>query len=260
MTGGMLVAAYGWWGAALSDLSVLRFSQAPVPIAEGLQALVRLAAATAWTLLTAIMAAGTAAVVPLHRRIAGPGEVEVPPMHPAHHLPARVASALLVATCAGPSVSVAAATPATFTVAQHGDAAVGAPSQDLADLGDATEASSVEEVCTDHRDTDGSGPGHRDTDIPVPGWLPAPRAAAPDADVALLARGTEEDRVVTVRRGDTLWSIAAGQLDGPTAEQIAAAWPRWYAANRDVIGPDPDLIRPGQQLHRPSTSSEGALP
>jgi hypothetical protein len=33
---------------------------------------------------------------------------------------------------------------------------------------------------------------------------------------------------------------------------IAAAWPRWYAANRAVIGPDPGLIRPGQELMPPS--------
>lgn len=48
-------------------------------------------------------------------------------------------------------------------------------------------------------------------------------------------------RVVVVRPGDTLWALA-GQ--GP-------AWHRLYALNRDVIGPDPDLIRPGQRLRLP---------
>jgi hypothetical protein len=59
-------------------------------------------------------------------------------------------------------------------------------------------------------------------------------------------------RVVVVRPGDSLWSIAADRL-GPRATdaQVAVAWPRWYAANADVIGPDPGLIRPGQHLRVP---------
>jgi nucleoid-associated protein YgaU len=52
---------------------------------------------------------------------------------------------------------------------------------------------------------------------------------------------------IVVRRGDTLWDITARHL-GPDAGagEVAAAWPRWYAANRAVIGADPDLLRPGQ--------------
>lgn len=44
---------------------------------------------------------------------------------------------------------------------------------------------------------------------------------------------------VVVRRGDSLWSLAAREL-GPraTADAIAARWPDWYAANRHVIGKD----------------------
>lgn len=59
-------------------------------------------------------------------------------------------------------------------------------------------------------------------------------------------------RVVVVRPGDTLWGIAAERL-GPAARDcdIAAEWPRWYAANRAEIGPDPDLLMPGQRLRRP---------
>lgn len=58
---------------------------------------------------------------------------------------------------------------------------------------------------------------------------------------------------VEVRRGDTLWDIAARHL-GPdaTPAQIAAEWPRWHAANRAVIGSDPGLIRPGQVLTPPT--------
>ncbi|TDO51376.1 hypothetical protein EV643_103113 [Kribbella sp. VKM Ac-2527] len=53
--------------------------------------------------------------------------------------------------------------------------------------------------------------------------------------------------------GESLWSIAATEL-GPNATdtQIATRWPDWYAANRTLIGPDPNLIRPGQVLRTPA--------
>lgn len=58
--------------------------------------------------------------------------------------------------------------------------------------------------------------------------------------------------VVVVEPGDTLWHIAAVRLDPhPTNAEIAKTWPRWYAANRTVIGADPDLIFPGQRLQPP---------
>jgi nucleoid-associated protein YgaU len=57
---------------------------------------------------------------------------------------------------------------------------------------------------------------------------------------------------VIVRRGDSLWRIAAAHLPGqPTDRRIAASWPRWYAANRQVVGTDPNLITPGEVLHAP---------
>ncbi|GAB3565446.1 LysM peptidoglycan-binding domain-containing protein [Spelaeicoccus albus] len=60
--------------------------------------------------------------------------------------------------------------------------------------------------------------------------------------------------VVTVRRGDTLWSIAAARLPaGHSPSDVAEAWPRWYEANRTVIGDDPDMLMPGQHLHGPTS-------
>jgi hypothetical protein len=52
---------------------------------------------------------------------------------------------------------------------------------------------------------------------------------------------------VVVRPGDSLWAIAsrAGTAD------IPAAVGAWYRENRGVIGPDPDLILPGQHLREP---------
>ena len=56
-----------------------------------------------------------------------------------------------------------------------------------------------------------------------------------------------------VQHGDTLWGLAAAEL-GPDATDsaIAARWPQWYAANRALIGPDPDLLYPGQVLRIPA--------
>jgi nucleoid-associated protein YgaU len=59
---------------------------------------------------------------------------------------------------------------------------------------------------------------------------------------------------VTVRPGDCLWDIAAHRLAHPTSARVAAAWPRWWLANRVLIGVDPDLVRPGQRLRPPSST------
>jgi hypothetical protein len=65
--------------------------------------------------------------------------------------------------------------------------------------------------------------------------------------------GHRDDGRYVVRRGDTLWDIAARHL-GPraTAAEIARAWPQWYAANRAAIGPNPHLIHPGLVLQAPA--------
>lgn len=75
----------------------------------------------------------------------------------------------------------------------------------------------------------------------VPVARPAPRLAP-----VAVARAPAP---ITVRAGDSLWSIAASGL-GPGAEvaEIDAAWRALYAANREAIGSDPDLIRPGLDL------------
>src|SRR5690625_2340446 len=67
------------------------------------------------------------------------------------------------------------------------------------------------------------------------------------------ARPSDQRRSVTVEPGDTLWSIAADHLDDqPSSRAISQAWPLWFAANREVIGPDPDVIRPGMVLVEPA--------
>jgi hypothetical protein len=75
--------------------------------------------------------------------------------------------------------------------------------------------------------------------------------AFPDLpDAAGTASGSPERR--TVRRGDSLWRIARDELapratDSAIGREVVAI----YAANRAVIGPDPDLILPGTELTLP---------
>lgn len=70
---------------------------------------------------------------------------------------------------------------------------------------------------------------------PAPGADPCPSGAAPQA--------------YTIQPGDTLWAIAGRTLQGsPTDAEIDAGWRSLYARNAGVVGPDPDLVRPGQQL------------
>jgi nucleoid-associated protein YgaU len=95
------------------------------------------------------------------------------------------------------------------------------------------------------------------------GWTPDRpvlthrRSADEEAAARLVTGPTRAERrvadEVVVRRGDSLWDIAARHL-GPdaSAADVAIEWPRWHQANRDVIGADPDLIIPGQRLVPPA--------
>ncbi|HEU0040903.1 MAG TPA: hypothetical protein VFQ15_01000 [Jiangellaceae bacterium] len=65
---------------------------------------------------------------------------------------------------------------------------------------------------------------------------------------------------VVVEPGDSLWSIATDHLGaGADHAAVAAEWPRWFAANRDEIGPNPDLILPGTRLLPPPPTDRSAL-
>ncbi len=88
------------------------------------------------------------------------------------------------------------------------------------------------------------GPDHH------PARAGTPSAARPSPPPVHVAAG----RPVSVRPGESLWSIAAHHLPAGRRDpaRIAAAWPRWYAANRHVIGADPDHIEVGQHLRPPT--------
>lgn len=84
-------------------------------------------------------------------------------------------------------------------------------------------------------------PGHTST---------TPRAT--DRDPLIRQVRDVDEASYTVRRGDCLWHIAERHLgSGATSAEITAEWHRWYQANRDVIGDNPDLILVGQVFRVP---------
>ena len=104
-------------------------------------------------------------------------------------------------------------------------------------------APSAQQPVADWPATPAPEPGpDRPTSAPVvPDW-PAP---APGEHVVL--------------RGECLWDVAAGDLAQrigrtPTDGEVAATVDAWWHANAAVIGPDPDLLLPGQVLRPPPAS------
>lgn len=89
---------------------------------------------------------------------------------------------------------------------------------------------------------------------PAPEWIPVPVRSTPPVSLTTPRELAQDTQDVVVRRGDTLWDLAAAHLSPEATDaEIAAEWQRWYAANRAVIGDDPDLILPGQILVIPAT-------
>lgn len=59
--------------------------------------------------------------------------------------------------------------------------------------------------------------------------------------------------VLRVEPGDSLWTLAQATLPpAATDADVDHAWRALWAANREAVGPDPDLIRPGTLLRRPT--------
>lgn len=90
----------------------------------------------------------------------------------------------------------------------------------------------------------------------------APACPEPTPDRSTLVNrglraGTERAPLVVVEPGDTLWAIAAHGLTtaqagtDPSDGEVAAAVTRWHQVNRQVLGGNPDLIRPGMVLQQP---------
>ncbi|MDO2932739.1 LysM domain-containing protein [Paeniglutamicibacter sulfureus] len=93
-----------------------------------------------------------------------------------------------------------------------------------------------------------------ETELLSPGWIPH---RVPLQMQRLVGGGnTRPATEVVVSPGDSLWSIAARNLpEGASAEEISASWPRWYEANRQLIGPDPNKLYIGMVLQAPLSAS-----
>jgi len=82
----------------------------------------------------------------------------------------------------------------------------------------------------------------------------APNAETETEKVADQRRGergqdetkTSEKRTYTVKAGDTLSDIAQAEMGD------ANRWPELYAANKEAVGPNPDMIHPGLKLEIPA--------
>ncbi|WP_258802666.1 LysM peptidoglycan-binding domain-containing protein [Pseudarthrobacter sp. NS4] len=96
-----------------------------------------------------------------------------------------------------------------------------------------------------------------------PGWQPSAPVVEPGLLAAPPVRSQSslhqetgrQPGFVAVLAGDSLWDIVAHHL-GPQASDvdIALEWPRWYEANKALIGQNPDVLLPGQVLLPPPTA------
>ena len=74
------------------------------------------------------------------------------------------------------------------------------------------------------------------------------------------------ETTTTVQPGDSLWTMAQARLaPDPAPQRVALEAERIYALNQDRIGPDPGMIRAGQELlvppvTEPATGEVGASP
>lgn len=96
-------------------------------------------------------------------------------------------------------------------------------------------------------DVDYPGPGKASTTVaitPPPSPPPPPPSPAPPGPAPGPTPGPTPT-MHTVVRGDTLWDLARSNYADPQR------WKDIYAANRSVIGPDPNRIFPGQVLTIP---------
>lgn len=111
-------------------------------------------------------------------------------------------------------------------------------------------------------DAPADAPAGDTTDAPTPASaLASPRSDRDSSTTDLRAVEAPPAMAATtgvvVQPGDSLWSIAAAQLPGDAAAaRIDAAWRDWYRANRDIIGPNPNLVIPGQVLYAPDEGAE----
>ncbi|KNX37720.1 LysM peptidoglycan-binding domain-containing protein [Luteipulveratus halotolerans] len=194
------------------------------------------------------------AVELLRPRRTAPRDAVVLPWHLAPDLSMRVTGLLLALTALGSGPAQAASSPDPVAVVSQVDAPAPVPSFGITPPSDA--AAPAPSFGSTSEPTAECPKG-----APVPGWTPTRPAAvrAHGAEHVRLLAGCAGDAPageIVVHRGDDLWSLVERHLgDDADAARVAEEWPRWYAANRVVIGADPNVLQVGQTLRIP----EGAL-
>lgn len=206
------------------------------------------AASVAWLLLCLALALAARLLAACGHRRRGAALAALVPGFVARVLLAGFGGSLVLAGCAaGGATAAAPAAPATVAAplapAQHLQAAIAGQHE--------RQAGPRQPEATGPK---GTGPKGTETELLSPGFIPH-RVPLP---LARLAGGTTRTlEEVVVRPGDSLWAIAARHLPSSAGpEDIAAAWPLWFAANRRLIGPDPDRLEVGMVLQAPRPASQ----
>lgn len=235
-----VVAALAWLTVTWLVLAILLVAASNAPGRVGALATVasavlvpattqRLIAATLGVTLLTGLAAGTASAAPSTSPATSPTTAPGP------------VSALDLDWPSTPNLATAAR-----NVAPHAPAATAAPAPTpVPDTTFSPAPAPITPGAAPPRDTEGRNTDGRDTGDPA--TRSSENRATRDQE---RSPGAQE---VVVLRGESLWTIAARSL-GPAAtnDQIAREWPRWWAANRQVIGDNPDLIKPGLRLTPPT--------
>lgn len=241
----LVATAYLGASAALADIAGALAAPVRGPGAAPFDAALGLAATSAaWLVLTWLTVATVLTTAGAALSASTPGRARLSRLaeRVSPDLVRRLAAAALGATLAGGPI--AGAGPAHADRTARPPAAPASTTSTQAKVVEVAEVAEVAEVGD-----------------PLPGWTPdrpvdprgesaAPAQVHPVTSAPPAARtGTD---VVVVRRGDTLWAIAARHLrPGAGPAEVAAQWPRWHRVNRKVIGPRPDHILPGQRLRPP---------
>jgi resuscitation-promoting factor RpfA len=243
-TGTLLMGAAACW--LLRAARAAWPGAAPSQLEAGLEFLAVGAAGVVTAWVTVLLTGATLSLLASSGRSDHAGGTTAPATAVARGLTGRVAAALLVAASLGAAPAAAQARPVILAAEARPAAVASSQAVRATTLGDAAPLD--------------ASPGSPEPDeVPLPGWTPTVGSQGElrrtPAEVGLVSTtasaGVQHE--VVVHRGDTLWDIAARHLgEHATDQDVAEEWPRWYAVNRDLIGGDPDLIRPGQRLVVPS--------
>lgn len=242
------LAGAGTAGAAAALLAAgtaeqLAATGARAPLGEAVPVLATGAGAVVTGWLAVVLLLGAVAALP--RRPGPAGALPALARRCAPRLAPRVAAVLTGAVVAAAGTASAQAVPSPTAVAP------GAPCPTASvPTASAIPVPWLDQPAEHASSRAGDGPAS----VPRPDLTRRPGGASPaTADVAPAGeRAGQRPPTIEVVAGDTLWELAAAHLPaGATDADVARAWPRWHAANREVIGPDPDLLLPGQRLRLP---------